>query len=139
MTSQRKTCCAALAVVCLLLLGACGDDGDRDRGAGASASAVSASPEAPFEVKGEPVPTDKVSLPRSYKFEPAVIAITPGTTVTWDNKDDFPHNVKLVAEDSEVLDLRVGDSTTITFDDAGTFYYECTLHPTQMKGKVIVE
>ena len=140
MTSRTKTFAAALAVVSLLLLGACGGDDNESSAAEASSGDTSSSAEkAPFEVEGEPVATDKVTLPRSYKFEPAVITVKPGTTVTWENKDDFPHNVKLMDDGSDVQDLRIGGTTTITFDEPGTFYYQCTLHPTQMKGKVIVE
>lgn len=135
MTSLRlRALAAALAAVCLLALGGCGGDSNGDGGGGDRASA-----DAPFEVSGEPVATDKVTLPRSYKFDPPVITVAPGTTVTWENKDDFPHNVTLVGDDADVHDLRVGGTATITFDKAGTFYYRCTLHPTQMKGKVIVE
>jgi plastocyanin len=34
--------------------------------------------------------------------------------------------------------LGIGDAVTIPFNEAGTVYYECTLHPQQMRGKVIV-
>ncbi|HEX7167334.1 MAG TPA: plastocyanin/azurin family copper-binding protein [Acidimicrobiales bacterium] len=138
MTPRTRTLAAALAVVSLLALGACGGGGKDGAAEGSDASGTASGEDAPFEVDGEPVATDKVTLPRSYTFEPAVITVKPGTTVTWENKDDFPHNVKLM-DDGEVQDLRVGATTTITFDEEGTFYYQCTLHPTQMKGKVVVE
>lgn len=138
---NTRSFAAAGTAVLLLLLGACGSD---DTGGAVDSGQASAAPtveKPPFEVDSEPVATDSVTLPRSYKFEPAAISVTPGTTVTWENKDNFPHNVKLVGvtANSETKDLSIGATTSITFDEAGTFYYQCTLHPSQMKGVVIVE
>ncbi len=92
----------------------------------------------PFEVPGTPVETTRVDLPRSYRFEPAVIEVAAGSTVTWENHDDFPHNVTLLDGSDLSRDLPLGGSATIAFDDAGTVYYECSLHPQQMHGKIIV-
>jgi plastocyanin len=83
-----------------------------------------------------PVLTNQVNLPPSYKFEPAVIQVTAGTTVTWTNNDHFTHSVEMKGMDDHVM--KPGDSVTITFDQPGSFDYECTLHPHDMQGKVIV-
>ena len=85
-----------------------------------------------------PVRTDTVDLPKSYRFEPAVIEVDAGTTVTWTNNDDFPHNVHLLDGSEVTEELPVGGSATITFEDAGEIPYECSLHPQQMQAKVIV-
>jgi len=92
----------------------------------------------PFEVPGEPVATNTVELPKSYRFEPAVIAIDVGTDVTWTNRDDFPHDVTLLDGSGVSVDLPLGGSASMAFDDAGTVYYQCSIHPQQMRGKVIV-
>jgi plastocyanin len=134
MRRGRGIVAVALTVVALVVLGGCG--GDDDGGGTKTASAKSSEPG--FTVSGDPVATDKVTLPQSYKFEPAVISVKTGSTVTWENKDNFPHNVK-VFKLGKTVDLSVGKSASITFDEAGTFLYQCTLHPAQMKGKVIVE
>jgi plastocyanin len=83
-----------------------------------------------------PVLTDQVNLPPSYKFEPAVIQVTVGTTVTWTNHDHFTHSVEMQNQDDRVL--KPGESVAITFDQPGTYDYECTYHPHDMRGKVIV-
>ena len=93
---------------------------------------------APFEVSGEPVKTNEVDLPKSYKFSPAVIEIGSGDTVTWTNNDDFPHNVHLLDGSDRTIDLGIGETGTVTFDDPGTIYYECSIHPQQMRGKILV-
>jgi plastocyanin len=121
-----KRLLAALASTALLGLVGC-------------SSSSSASSDAPFKVKGEPVATDRVDLPKSYKFAPAVVEVKAGSTVTWTNHDDFPHNVTLMSgPDKTSKPLGIGDSASIPFTQPGTFYYECTLHPAQMKGKVVV-
>jgi plastocyanin len=90
-------------------------------------------------VSGTPVRTDRVDLPKSYKFVPAVIEVKVGTPVTWTNHDDFPHNITvLTGADKTSQNLGVGQSASVTFTKADTVYYECTLHPQQMRGKVIV-
>jgi plastocyanin len=102
-------------------------------------STSSASDGAPVKVKGAAVKTDKVDLPKSYKFAPAVIEVKAGSTVTWTNRDDFPHNVTVMAgADKTSENLGVGQSASIPFTKPGTVYYECSLHPQQMRGKVIV-
>ena len=120
----------SLAAAALLSMGAAcsSDDG--------SASADT-SGDVPFEISEEPVATTEVSLPKSYEFEPVAISIDAGDEVTWTNEDDFPHNVHLL--DGDVTeDLPIGESATIAFDEPGDYYYECSLHPDQMKGMVVV-
>ena len=106
--------------------------------AGCSSSS-SADGSAPFKVSGTPVRTDQVELAKTYKFAPAVIEVKAGTTVTWTNHDDFAHNVTLMTgPDKTSKSLAIGEAASIPFAKAGTVYYECTLHPQQMHGKVIV-
>jgi plastocyanin len=116
------------AVATTLLLSACGSGGGEG----------STSDGAPFEVPGEPVATTEVSLPKSYRFEPAVIQIQAGDTVTWTNGDDFPHDVHLLDGSDRAVDLPIGENGSLTFDDPETIYYECSIHPQQMHGKIIV-
>jgi plastocyanin len=117
---------AALSAGALLALAGC-------------SSSSSASGSAPFKVSGTPVRTDRVDLPKTYKFAPAVIEVKAGTTVTWTNHDDFPHNVTLLTgPDKTSKNLGIGESVSMPFAHAGTTYYECSFHPQQMRGKVVV-
>ena len=84
-----------------------------------------------------PVATNQVDLPKSYKFEPKVVEISAGTSVTWTNHDNFSHTVQV--EGGDVHDVDRGKSVTIRFPKAGTYHYLCTLHPHDMKGEVIVK
>lgn len=74
----------------------------------------------------------------NFSFGPATLTIPAGTTVTWTNHDDIPHNV--VSTDgvfkSKVIDT--DESFSFTFTKAGTYPYFCAIHP-KMTGKVIVK
>ena len=83
-----------------------------------------------------PVATTKVDLPKSYKYAPAAITVTAGSTVTWTNDDNFTHSVQL--DGAQALVMHPGESATHTFDTAGTFHYICSFHPQDMKGEVVV-
>lgn len=74
----------------------------------------------------------------NYKFDPEVLTVPAGTTVTWTNKDEVPHSV--VSSDKRFTQsggLDTGDHYSYTFTDAGSYEYFCSLHPF-MKGKVVV-
>ena len=86
----------------------------------------------------EPVATDQVNLPPSYKFEPAAITVPDGTTVTWTNNDNFTHNVRLIDDGGEILALPPGESVSFTFSGPGEHRYDCSFHPNDMQGVVVV-
>jgi plastocyanin len=90
------------------------------------------------QAAAEPVATNQVDLPPSYKFEPAAITVPDGTTVTWTNHDNFTHNVRLLDDGGQVLDLPQGESASFTFTGPGEHRYDCSFHPNDMSGVVVV-
>jgi plastocyanin len=84
----------------------------------------------------EPVATTKVSMAKSYRFDPGTIEIKSGDTVTWTNNDNFTHTVKVDGQGDHKVGR--GDSVSITFDKPGSYHYVCTLHSNDMEGTVIV-
>jgi plastocyanin len=85
------------------------------------------------------VATTTVLLPKSYKFEPAVIKIKRGDTVTWKNEDNFTHDVTMLSgDDTSHHTIKRGDRVKLTFDKPGTYKYVCNFHEHDMHGKVIV-
>lgn len=87
-----------------------------------------------YQVDGRGV---SVSLSNAC-FDPLVVRVDPGQSVTWTNSDDMAHNlVGSAMEWGSDGDLRRGDAVTIDFDKPGTFPYACTLHP-GMIGAVVV-
>ena len=77
-------------------------------------------------------------------YDPQVIDVTVGTTVTWDNVDNTVHTVTsgeppVDADgvfDSEMMSA--GDVFEFTFTETGSYNYYCTFHP-WMLGTVNVE
>ena len=84
----------------------------------------------------EPVATTKVSMAKSYRFDPKTIEIKAGDTVTWTNNDNFTHTVKVDGREDHKVDR--GASVSITFDKPGRYPCVCTLHSKDMDGTVIV-
>ena len=84
--------------------------------------------------------TSTVDLPPSYRFAPADIVVGAGTTVTWTNHDNFSHSVQFLdgGLPTEPLLMAPGKAATFTFATAGTFAYQCHLHPQNMRGTVTV-
>ncbi|RJQ22542.1 hypothetical protein C4580_00635 [Candidatus Woesearchaeota archaeon] len=70
-----------------------------------------------------------------FSFNPGSITIARGEKVRWTNKDATEHTVTGTGFDSR---LAPQQSFTRTFDTAGTFTYQCSIHP-EMQGVVIVE
>ena len=85
----------------------------------------------------EPVATTEVQMVKSYRFDPKVIEIKAGDTVTWTNEDNFTHTVEVDGQEDHKVEQ--GESFSITFDTPGTYHYVCTLHSQDMDGEVIVK
>lgn len=76
------------------------------------------------------------------RFNPTILRLQKGTTVTWKNQDDTGHTVTS-DEDSPNggLDsgtLNKGETYEHTFTETGTYNYYCEFHPATMKAVVEV-
>jgi plastocyanin len=85
----------------------------------------------------EPVATTEVEMVKSYRFDPKVIEVAAGATVTWTNEDNFTHTVQVDGQEDHKVGK--GESVSITFERPGTYSYVCTLHSQDMDGEVIVK
>ena len=86
----------------------------------------------------EPVATNEVTMLKSHQFSPEAVLVVAGTTVTWRNQDNFTHSVKLLDGSEPDHLVKPGESVQILFVHPGTFKYESSLHPHDMRGTVIV-
>jgi plastocyanin len=73
----------------------------------------------------------------NFAFDPPMLTVKPGTTVTWVNHDDEPHTVTSTtgAFGSQALDT--DESFSFHFDAPGTYAYRCGIHP-HMTGTIVV-
>ena len=85
---------------------------------------------------GEAVATTEVAMAKSYRYDPKVIEIEAGDTVTWTNEDNFTHTVQVDGQDDH--EVGRGETVSIAFDTPGTYQYVCTLHSRDMDGEVVV-
>ena len=83
---------------------------------------------------GDPVSGVTEVAVKDNSFGPNSIEIPPDTTVTWTWVGNNDHNVHGDGLGSPVQDEGAYE---YTFEESGTYDYECTLHP-GMKGRVIV-
>jgi len=71
-------------------------------------------------------------------FEPTVVRVAQGDTVTWTNSDPDPHTVTGAADTWGSGDkINAGASASYQFDESGVFPYFCYFHPS-MVGAIVV-
>ncbi len=73
----------------------------------------------------------------NFSFAPAMASVPAGTTITWTNRDDIPHNVVSTERTFKSPVLDTDEQFSHRFDKAGTYQYFCSLHP-KMTGQIIV-
>jgi plastocyanin len=90
-------------------------------------------------VDGTPVaaPAATQVMVDNFSFTPESAAISVGTTVTWTNHDDIPHNVVSPEQKFKSSVLDTDETFSHTFEAAGTYKYYCSIHP-RMTGQVVV-
>jgi amicyanin len=74
------------------------------------------------------------------RFEPQLLRIGAGTTVTWQQLDGMPHTVtaKSSGQGFSSGTLNRGQTYRLTFPHPGSYDYHCALHP-NMAGRIVVE
>lgn len=85
-----------------------------------------------------PAPAGPAVNIENFAFNPPTLTVPAGTTVTWTNKDEEPHNV--VAEDGAFRSPGMDAQGTFSyrFAQPGTYQYVCGIHPF-MKATVVVQ
>jgi plastocyanin len=73
-----------------------------------------------------------------FAFVPSTLTVSVGTTVTWTNNDSVSHTVTSNDDLFDSGNLAKGATFSHTFEQKGTFNYQCTIHPF-MTGEIIVE
>jgi plastocyanin len=79
----------------------------------------------------------------NFAFNPKVLTVARGTSVTWNNKDEEPHNIVDVPAGGQPRAFRSqaidgGEKFSFVFNEAGTYKYICSIHP-HMEGTIVVK
>jgi len=91
-------------------------------------------PHVVFPVR-EPTTVDVVIF--GSAFDPSVINVVNGTTVRWTNKDSATYVI--TGKGFRSPELKVRDTWNYTFNETGTFEYNCSIHPFMPHGTIIVK
>jgi plastocyanin len=97
----------------------------------ASTSATRSSPSSPDA-------TYTVTI-KNFAFQPSVLTVKKGTTITWVNEDSVAHTV--TSDDGKFPssgNLDKADTYQFQFNTPGSYGYHCSPHPF-MKGTINVE
>lgn len=73
----------------------------------------------------------------NFSFTPKALTVKAGTTVTWTNQDDIPHNVVSTEKKFSSPVLDTDQQFSFQFQKPGTYPYYCKIHP-MMTGSIVV-
>jgi plastocyanin len=117
-----------------LALGACGSDDD-------GSDAASSGDGTTTSTGGQDVNQGDIILIDDFTFGDGIpVEIEAGQLLTWQNDDSIRHTVTDDTENPEFSSdaIQPGDTFSITFDEAGTFQYHCSIHPDRMQGELVI-
>ena len=107
-----------------------------------------ASPTAEVTAAAAPATGGLTVVAKDLAFKPTELTAAPGeATIVLDNEDKVPHNLHLFegrdASGTSVgsTEIKTGpgnESLKVTLA-AGTYFFQCDVHPTQMKGTLTVK
>jgi plastocyanin len=152
---MKRSATILIACATLLLASGCGSSKAPEGSSGASGASGAGGatptegPGAGGEVFGEPSEKPAAPRPSGAVAEIAYrdVAISPpkakvklGTTIIWTNHDSVEHNVTSLSGPAHFKSKNIeeGQSFQFKLTKPGTIRYECTIHPTTMKGTIEV-
>jgi plastocyanin len=148
---------ALLGVLLSAFAVACGDDsdnggnGDAPTATEASAATGTQAPSADATNTAEPTGDGANALTitaQDFSFDPSDPTAKAGTTsVTFENEGSFSHTLTFYSDEARTTPIEGADTGSVSsgssagFDvtlDAGTVYFQCDIHPSQMQGTIEV-
>ena len=136
----------ALMVACLALgvvVAGCGgsdnnSSNDSSSGDGGGASSSTSTPTEPAPAPAAKGGSGDVTM-KDIKFHPDKVSIKKGQTVVWTNDDSVGHDVTADSfQSGSPGGIENGQTFQHKFPKAGTFKYQCSVHP-GMTGQVVVK
>lgn len=85
---------------------------------------------------GTPDPTR--IMVKDFMFAPVSLTVKAGSTVTWANMDDEPHNVVSDTGLFRSGAIDTNENFSFKFDKPGTYHFTCSIHP-RMVGTIVVQ
>lgn len=126
MNARRVRASLALLVLAALAFTGCGKSSTNNQ-------SKARPPQSPVNLQGRA----HIDVDAQFNlFTPQDILVSPGTTVTWHNKDSVPHNVKNAnffdksptTFGVDVANFGPGATYSYKFTTPGKYSYQCTIH-----------
>jgi plastocyanin len=150
---MKRSVTILIACATLLLASGCGSSKEARSASrtasGAGGATPTEGPGAGGEVFGEPSEKPATARPtgavaeiayRGVAISPATAKVKVGTTIIWTNHDSVEHNITSVHGHAHFASKNIEEGQSFQFEvtQPGTIRYECTIHPTTMKGTIEV-
>jgi plastocyanin len=75
---------------------------------------------------------------KDFMYTPMSLTVKAGTTVTWVNRDDEPHNVTSDTGLFRSGGFDTNETFSYKFDKPGTYHITCSIHP-RMIATIVVQ
>lgn len=125
----------------IVAVAACGSSASPAASSGASAGASAAASSAGGGGTCAKAPDGTTAAAtvtmQNFAFAPASVTVKKGEAVSWTNSDTANHTVTMIDGACDAGQVAKGVTVLLTFNDAGTYAYHCTIHQS-MTGTVEV-
>jgi plastocyanin len=133
---MRRLCLASLAALATVALSACGGTTSSPAGVGATSSAVAST--GLICEKSDAATTGSVEVTiKDFAFDPQPVQAKVDQPIVWGNDDSAPHTASLADGSCGTDQISGGANAALVFHAAGTYTYQCNVHPGQMKDYTI--
>ncbi|HSL32307.1 MAG TPA: plastocyanin/azurin family copper-binding protein [Candidatus Limnocylindrales bacterium] len=131
---MRRLFLPSLLLGAALLIAACSGGGSTTAAPSAAASVPPASDAAAACAKAPADATPNVNVEiKDFAYAPQPVQAKVGDVVAWTNGDSAPHTASLADGSCGTDQLGQGATGALVFNVAGTYTYQCNVHPGQMK------
>jgi len=141
---MRRLALPLLALIAMAALAACGGTAATNAPATASAGAPQpaasqpgASPAAVCATAEAPADANVTVDIKDFAYAPEPVVAKVGDVIAWTNSDSVPHTASLMDGSCTTDQLATGITGALVFNVAGTYTYQCNVHPSQMKDYTI--
>jgi plastocyanin len=127
----------ALAASAALILAACSSGGAAPSTGGAPSAGGAAS--AAASACKESTDSGGVAVTVvDFAFQPSNVTAKTGQVIAFSNTGSASHTATLDDGSCATGTINAGKSDGLVFTTAGTYTFHCSIHPTQMKGTIVV-
>lgn len=133
---MRRLSLASLAALAAIALSACGGTTSSPAGVGASSSPVASTALVCEKADANAEGSVDVTI-KGFKFDPQPVTAKVDQTIIWGNDDSAPHTASLSDGSCGTDQISGGAHAALVFHAAGTYTYQCNVHPGQMKDYTI--